>query len=48
LVTPQWLTGLVLGWMRVQRGVVAAMILHALFNLGPLTVAWLALKAGLE
>ena len=48
LVTPQWLTGLVLGWMRVQRGVVAAMLLHALFNLGPLTVAWLALRAGLE
>ena len=48
LVTPQWLTGLVLGWTRVQRGVVASMLLHAMFNLGPLTIVWLALKAGLE
>lgn len=48
LVTPQWLTGLVLGWIRVQKGVAASMLLHALFNVGPLMVAWLALKAGLE
>jgi hypothetical protein len=48
LVAPQWITGLVLGWMRVQRGLGASILLHALFNLGPLSVAWLALKAGLE
>lgn len=44
LVTPQWVTGLVLGWMRVQRGVGSAILLHGLFNAGPLCVAWLALQ----
>lgn len=44
LVTPQWLTGLVLGWMRVQRGVGASILLHGLFNAGPLCVAWVALQ----
>lgn len=36
LVLPQWATGLVLGWMRVRRGLGAAMALHAIFNGGPL------------
>jgi membrane protease YdiL (CAAX protease family) len=45
LVLPQWFTGLVLGWMRVTRGIAAAILLHALFNLGPLLLAWLTLKA---
>jgi len=44
LVTPQWVTGLVLGWMRVQRGVGASILLHGLFNTGPLCVAWVALQ----
>ncbi len=44
LVTPQWVTGLVLSWIRVQRGVGAAILLHGLFNAGPLAVAWLALQ----
>lgn len=43
LVLPQWVTGLVLGWMRVKRGIGSAILLHGLFNAGPLTVAWLAL-----
>jgi hypothetical protein len=43
LVTPQWMTGLVLSWIRVQRGVGAAMLLHGVFNAGPLCVAWVAL-----
>jgi membrane protease YdiL (CAAX protease family) len=36
LVLPQWVTGMVLGWMRTRRGVGASMVLHALFNGGPL------------
>jgi hypothetical protein len=43
-VTPQWVTGLVLGWMRVRRGVATSMLLHALFNAGPLCLAWTALQ----
>jgi hypothetical protein len=44
LVTPQWVTGLVLGWMRVTRGITSAMLLHGLFNAGPLCLAWTALQ----
>lgn len=44
LVLPQWLTGMVLGWMRVRRGIGAAMLLHGLFNGGPLLVVWLVLR----
>jgi hypothetical protein len=35
LVLPQWLTGLVLSWMRVRRGIGASMVMHAMFNAGP-------------
>lgn len=41
---PQWLTGLVLGWMRVRRGIAASIALHALFNAGPMVMIWLLLK----
>lgn len=44
LVLPQWLTGLVLGWMRVRRGIGSAILLHALFNGGPLLVVWIVLQ----
>jgi len=44
LILPQWFTGLVLGWIRVMRGIGAAMVLHALFNFGPLFSAWLAMR----
>lgn len=44
LVLPQWATGLVLGWLRVRRGLGAAIALHALFNAGPLAVVWLVLQ----
>lgn len=44
LVLPQWLTGLVLGWLRVKRGIGASMLLHAMFNGGPLLVVWLILN----
>lgn len=43
LVLPQWLTGLVLGWLRVRRGIGSAMLLHGLFNGGPLLLVWLIL-----
>ncbi|HEY9278554.1 MAG TPA: CPBP family glutamic-type intramembrane protease [Eoetvoesiella sp.] len=45
LVLPQWLTGLVLGWLRVKRGIGASMLLHGIFNSGPLLVVWLVLNA---
>jgi len=48
LVLPQWLTGLVLGWMRVRRGIGAAMLLHGLFNGGPLLLVWLLLRLAPE
>ena len=40
MVLPQWFSGLVLGWIRVSRGIGAAILLHAVFNLGPLLMAW--------
>jgi membrane protease YdiL (CAAX protease family) len=45
LVLPQWMTGLVLGWMRTRRGIGASMLLHALFNSGPLLVVWIILHS---
>lgn len=45
LVLPQWLTGLVLAWIRVRRGFGAAVALHAIFNAGPLLVIWLILSS---
>ena len=44
LVLPQWVTGQVLAWMRVERGIGTAMLLHALFNAGPLAVVWVGLQ----
>lgn len=44
LVLPQWITGLVLGWLRIRYGIGAAIGLHALFNSGPLFVVWLILQ----
>ena len=44
LVLPQWVTGLVLGWMRVRRGIGASMALHAMFNGGPLLLLGLILQ----
>jgi len=45
LVLPQWCTGLVLGWLRVRRGIGASIMLHALFNGGPLLLVYLLLGA---
>lgn len=44
LVLPQWLTGLVLGWLRVKRGIGASMLLHGMFNGGPLLVVWILIQ----
>ena len=48
LVLPQWLTGLVLAWQRVQRGIGASMLLHGLFNGGPLLLVWIVLHMAPE
>jgi membrane protease YdiL (CAAX protease family) len=45
-VLPQWVTGLVLGWMRVRFGIGSSMALHGLFNAGPMTLMWLATQYG--
>ena len=45
LVLPQWVTGMVLGWLRVRRGIGASILLHAVFNGGPLLLVFLALQA---
>lgn len=45
LVLPQWVTGMVLGWLRVRQGIGASILLHAIFNGGPLLLVWLALQA---
>ena len=45
LVLPQWVTGMVLGWQRVRHGIGAAILLHAIFNGGPLLLVWLVLRA---
>lgn len=36
LILPQFVTGLVLAWLRVRRGIGASIILHAVFNAGPI------------
>ncbi|MCY1464048.1 hypothetical protein D9M71_820230 [compost metagenome] len=41
---PQWLTGLVLGWIRVRRGIGAAILLHSVFNAGPILMIWLVMR----
>lgn len=47
LVLPQWVTGLVLGWMRVRCGIGASIALHGIFNGGPIAMIWL-LRQGLS
>ncbi|HEX2520327.1 MAG TPA: CPBP family glutamic-type intramembrane protease [Castellaniella sp.] len=43
LVLPQWVTGMVLGWIRIRRGIGASMMLHAFFNGGPMLLLALIL-----
>lgn len=44
LVLPQWSAGLVVGWMRVRRGIGAAILLHGVFNAGPILIIMLVLS----
>ncbi|UOF93846.1 MAG: CPBP family intramembrane metalloprotease [Bordetella sp.] len=44
LILPQWVTGLVLGWIRTRYGISSSILLHALFNLGPLILTWIFIK----
>lgn len=46
LVLPQWATGLLLGWMRVRRGIGASVALHGIFNAGPMLLIILVLAGG--
>ena len=43
MVLPQWMTGLVLAWMRVRSGIGTSMLMHMMFNGGPLLLIWLML-----
>ena len=45
LVLPQWMTGLVLGWMRVRSGIATSILMHMMFNGGPLLLIWLMLMS---
>jgi hypothetical protein len=44
LVLPQWLTGLVLSWMRTRRGIGSSILMHAMFNAGPVLVVLALMK----
>lgn len=46
LVLPQWATGLVLGWIRVRRGIGASVALHSIFNAGPMLLIVVVLGIG--
>jgi hypothetical protein len=43
LVLPQWLTGLVLSWVRVSSGIFASIVMHISFN-GGLSLVLIALQ----
>lgn len=45
MVLPQWMTGLVLAWMRVRSGIGTSMLMHMMFNGGPLLLIWLMLMS---
>ncbi len=38
LTLPQWITGLVLGWIRIKFGIGSSIVLHAIFNIGPILI----------
>ena len=46
IVLPQWLAGMVMAWVRVTRTFADAMLLHALYNFGPLLGAWFVISNG--
>lgn len=44
LILPQWLTGMVVAWMRMRDSLACAISMHAIFNGGPVILAWLLLQ----
>ena len=44
LVLPQWFTGMVLGWMRVRDGIGTSIVMHMIFNSGPVFLVWFLLQ----
>lgn len=44
LILPQWLTGLVIAWMRVRDSFACGVLMHALFNGIPAFLVWLMFK----
>ena len=44
LILPQFVTGLVLAWLRVRRGIGASIVLHAVFNSGPILLIMLVMS----
>lgn len=44
LVLPQWFTGMVLGWMRVRDGIGVAIVMHMVFNAGPILLVFFLLQ----
>ncbi|AGF48823.1 CPBP family glutamic-type intramembrane protease [Candidatus Kinetoplastidibacterium galati] len=44
LVLPQWCTGLVLGWVRLTKGIIPSILLHSIFNAAPAIIMWFFLR----
>ncbi|NOL50472.1 CPBP family glutamic-type intramembrane protease [Pelistega europaea] len=44
LILPQWLTGMVIAWMRVRDSFACGVVMHALFNGVPVLLLWMALQ----
>lgn len=44
LILPQWLTGMVIAWMRVRDSFACGVLMHALFNGIPVLLLWILLQ----
>lgn len=44
LILPQWLTGLVVAWMRMRDSFACAVVMHGIFNGGPVLLIWLLMQ----
>ncbi|MDO5680860.1 MAG: CPBP family glutamic-type intramembrane protease [Pelistega sp.] len=44
LILPQWLTGLVVAWMRMRDSMACAVVMHAIFNGGPILLMLLLMQ----
>ncbi|AGF48126.1 hypothetical protein CONE_0315 [Candidatus Kinetoplastibacterium oncopeltii TCC290E] len=45
LVLPQWCTSLVLGWIRLTKGILPSISLHSIFNAAPAIIIWFFLRS---